>query len=151
MRFVRGHATRLSAIEYREEDRGHSTPCWIWQKSINPVTGYGYEAKSRKSAHRYMYEKHCGPIAPGLELDHLCGVHECCRPSHLEEVTHSENAKRGNTGRSPKKDARKLIDDHVREIRRSKLSNRKLASIFNTNRTTVAKIKRREWYKEVSD
>lgn len=30
-----------------------------------------------------------------LELDHLCRNRRCCRPDHLEPVTHKENVLRG--------------------------------------------------------
>jgi hypothetical protein len=33
---------------------------------------------------------------PGMELDHLCRVHLCCLPAHLEVVSHAENLRRGN-------------------------------------------------------
>jgi hypothetical protein len=30
LRFIRGHATATKVFPYRVEDRGYSTPCWIW-------------------------------------------------------------------------------------------------------------------------
>lgn len=47
-----------------------------------------------KSVHRLAYVRWVGPIPDGLELDHLCRVRSCCRPSHLEAVTHRENTLR---------------------------------------------------------
>jgi hypothetical protein len=37
-----------------------------------------------------------GPVPEGLELDHLCRVTTCVRPSHLEPVTTGENVRRRN-------------------------------------------------------
>jgi hypothetical protein len=42
-----------------------------------------------------MYELLIGPVAQGLDMDHLCRVHACCNPEHLEPVTHAENVRRG--------------------------------------------------------
>lgn len=45
-----------------------------------------------------MYEHVKGPVPDGLELDHLCRVHNCVNPAHLEAVTHAENVRRGEAG-----------------------------------------------------
>ena len=72
--------------------------CWIWTGIIN---GYGYgqviDHGRRPMAHRKMYETLVGPIPEGLTLDHLCRVHACVNPGHLEPVTIRENTLRGNT------------------------------------------------------
>jgi hypothetical protein len=70
-------------------------PCWIWQGS----TGCGYGrfcvvAGTCVQAHRYAYELEVGPIPDGRQLDHLCRVKTCVRPSHLEPVTPKENSRR---------------------------------------------------------
>ena len=66
--------------------------CWLW---VNSCTNRGYGRINTKSgttlAHRIAYEAVNGPVPEGLELDHLCRVHECVRPDHLEAVTHQEN------------------------------------------------------------
>lgn len=76
---------------YIVEDRGYTSPCWIWQGSINPD---GYGKRSGKYAHRIMYEKHIGAIPIGLQIDHLCRITSCVNPAHLEAVTHTENIRR---------------------------------------------------------
>jgi hypothetical protein len=96
MRWRHGHAGRKPTA-WLEEDRGHSTPCWIWQLSLHARTGYGAKKTNGVStlAHRAVYEHHVGPIPDGLELDHLCRVRACVNPAHLEPVTHKENVRRG--------------------------------------------------------
>lgn len=84
---------------YDVEDRGHSTPCWIYRKK---PTDRGYcQMKmpdgSQPCAHRAFYEYHVGVIPPGLTIDHLCRVRNCVNPAHLEAVTRGENVLRGKT------------------------------------------------------
>ena len=70
--------------------------CWVWTGTRHKA-GYGLiwlDGKLRR-AHRVMYTWFVGPIAPKLEIDHLCWNHACCNPVHLEPVTHRVNALRG--------------------------------------------------------
>jgi len=48
----------------------------------------------RYFAHRFAYEKHIGPLVPGMEIDHLCKNRRCWNPDHLEQVTPLENKRR---------------------------------------------------------
>lgn len=97
-------------LRWVEEDRGHETPCWIWQLA-QLSNGYGVEgtAEGNTLAHRRAYLNAYGPIPEGLEIDHLCRVRLCVRPEHLEAVTHQTNLRRGA--------GTKLTADDVREIR----------------------------------
>ncbi len=79
--------------------------CWIWRGAAS--CGYG-QIKGHRStlwAHRVSYILHYGPIPKGLEIDHLCRVRLCVRPSHLEAVTSQENSLRGfgHAGRNARK------------------------------------------------
>lgn len=77
-------------------DRIDGDGCWLWRGSTNKK-GYGLLGVNKKSllAHRVAYTLVNGEIPKGLILDHLCRVHGCCRPSHLEAVTPSVNTARG--------------------------------------------------------
>jgi hypothetical protein len=79
------------------EDRGHTSPCWVWQLSLKR-DGYafgkppGYRTMVRIA--RAAYEAFVGPIPEGMEIDHLCRQPSCCNPDHLESVTRAENMAR---------------------------------------------------------
>lgn len=45
--------------------------------------------------HRVVWELLIGPISDGMTLDHLCRIHRCVNPEHLEQVTLRENILRG--------------------------------------------------------
>ena len=74
--------------------------CWLW------TGGPSSEGYSRVwdndlggcvTGHVLVYETLIGPVPDGLELDHLCRVRICVRPSHLEPVTHQVNVLRGES------------------------------------------------------
>jgi hypothetical protein len=130
MHYVAGHQRRLSPVEYIAEDRGYSTPCWIWQRHIT-TNGYGaaYPPGRSVRAHRLVYERHGGVIPPGLDLDHLCRVRACVNPEHLEPVTRATNARRGARA--------KLTLEDVAAIMESPLSHRRLAKQYGVGKTLI--------------
>lgn len=71
--------------------------CWLWVGAwITREYGiFSVRPKTFRVAHVWNYERYRGPIPSGLELDHLCRVHQCVNPWHLEAVTHLENVRRG--------------------------------------------------------
>lgn len=70
--------------------------CWEWQLGKD-IHGYGKAKRSGKTigAHRLVWVMARGPIAEGLQIDHLCRNRPCVNPDHLEPVTASENIRRG--------------------------------------------------------
>ena len=70
--------------------------CWIWKGARNRH-GYGKISVGGQPrlAHRVAYGLLVGPIADGLELDHLCRTPACVNPDHLEAVAHRTNILRG--------------------------------------------------------
>ena len=70
--------------------------CWAWAAARDD-DGYGVMTSwpGTNRAHRISYELTNGTIPGGLQLDHLCRVRKCVRPSHLEPVTSKINCLRG--------------------------------------------------------
>lgn len=82
------------------EARPELGPCALWTAALD-TQGYGRfrDADGRvTSAHIWAWINERGPVPLGLELDHLCRRRACVRTSHLEPVTHAENARRGLAG-----------------------------------------------------
>ena len=74
--------------------------CWEWN---GPLTSAGYPKINRivagrreHFAHRFVYVVLVGPIPQGLEIDHRCYNRRRVNPTHLEAVSHAENAARGH-------------------------------------------------------
>ena len=71
--------------------------CWLWQ-GAHHQEGYGVFNNGKLiGSHRWIYQQVFGDIPKGYEIDHLCKVTACVRPSHLEAVTPSENVRRSSS------------------------------------------------------
>jgi hypothetical protein len=142
-RFISGHSRRLKREEYRIEDRGYKTPCWIWNMAT--LFGYAYSrgnpGESRR-VHRRNYERRYGKIPAGLEPDHLCRQRACVNPEHVEVVTRAVNTRRGKSA--------KLTIEQVREIRSLARPGNfpEIARRFNVHSATVCKIVNQKLWKQ---
>lgn len=76
-----------------------SEGCWAWL-GARTAAGYGrFWAKPHFiAAHRMSYILGVGPIADGMQLDHLCRNPNCVNPAHLEPVTPRVNVLRAASG-----------------------------------------------------
>jgi hypothetical protein len=76
----------------------NETGCWIWQLKLHSQ-GYARMSVNGRGTyvHRLSYQIWIGPIAEGLQIDHLCRVRSCCNPWHLEAVTPRTNSLRGES------------------------------------------------------
>lgn len=82
------------ATKYKKSSSG----CWEW---ISPCSN-GYGRFLHHNAHRFSYQLTGNRLVKGMVIDHLCRNRKCVNPKHLEQVTQSENTKRGNTGNHSK-------------------------------------------------
>lgn len=73
-------------------------PCWEWTGALDG-RGYGvfYEGPGRETqrAHRVAYRLLVGEPPEDVVLDHLCRIHRCVNPDHLDPVSNRENLVRG--------------------------------------------------------
>lgn len=65
-------------------------PCWIWTGARRGPYGVAYWNGRVEGVHRIM----AGAADHDGDVDHLCSVQLCGRPSHLEAVTQQENLRR---------------------------------------------------------
>lgn len=77
------------------------TGCWNWLGPFNRDYGFISDgAGNQHVAHRFVWEQIVGPISAGYVLDHHnptfgCKNKRCVNPEHLEAVSQSINALRG--------------------------------------------------------
>lgn len=93
------------------------------------------------------------------EVNHKNGIRTDNRIANLEWVTRSENelhafralgkAPQAYWAGKPRRFARKLSDEQVREIRQDVRSNSAIAAEYGLSKTAVSDIKRCKYYKEV--
>lgn len=86
---------------FKIEDRGFSSPCWVWTRATVGERGYGQIRINKKGvvAHRAVWEERIGPWPIGLQADHLCRVRLCVNPEHIEPVTQEVNQRRGKNAK----------------------------------------------------
>jgi len=70
--------------------------CWLWNGGTTSG-GYGHAWIDGKMqlAHRYVYERLVRSIPPRTTIDHLCRVHNCVNPVHMDLASGRENTRRG--------------------------------------------------------
>lgn len=66
------------------------TGCQLWHTHKSKY-GSVRVGKRQVPAHRASYERHVGPIPPGLLIRHHCDTPACVNPDHLIPGTYSQN------------------------------------------------------------
>ena len=76
------------------------TGCWLWIGAWG-ASEYGVInfRGGNTTAHRAIYQFVTGEFLGSEVVDHLCKVHPCVNPSHLQAVSQTENLLRGDTGK----------------------------------------------------
>jgi len=81
--------------QYRVEDRGYKTPCWVWKLSTS-TSGYGKFSFNNQyyKAHVWIWEFLNGKKPKGYDLHHECELRICVNPEHLELLTRKEHIRK---------------------------------------------------------
>jgi hypothetical protein len=129
-----------SEPDYKIEDCGFETPCWLWLKYRTP-RGYGlsrYWDVGEGWAHRAYYVIAGGTIPAGYDLHHKCENPPCVNPDHMEPIP------KGHHVREHKRETVALSDEQRAEIRElglnPDLTQQNIADLFGIPRPTVNKI-----------
>lgn len=133
---------RLPNPPYHIIDRGHTTPCWIWQGTERKGYGMAHNIEFKNGngpkmiqAHVMMYEKLIGPRPIELVPDHLCRVRKCVNPDHIEWVKEVINIRRGQQA---------IINEtlayEIREKHKAGMRQMELARDYNISQATVSQI-----------
>jgi hypothetical protein len=136
-----GDFGHLEGVEYRVEDRGHDTPCWVWIRELS-ADGYG-RVGGKGRAHRIYYQRATGESVAGKHVHHECHVRVCVNPEHLKAKTPSLHAVEHSHEKS------KVTWADVREIRRRALAGEFAGTIWLdyplTNHAVTKIILNRHW------
>jgi predicted XRE-type DNA-binding protein len=127
--------------------------CRIWNgcclKRPNNSISYGQlriSHRRRIYSHRMAWELINGPIPEGMEVCHTCDNPVCVNPEHLFLGNHLENMRdakeKGRMRALSGEDCKfhKLTIDQVREIKKSTLSQRKLANLYGVTQGAISHI-----------
>lgn len=121
--------------------------CWIWN-GCHTSAGYGQIRLHGEAvyAHRLSWEMKNGPVPVGIEVLHKCDNPACVNPEHLFLGTQSDNINdcvakgRFNRPFGEVHPRAKLTKNQVEEIRKSKISQRKLAQQYEVSRWAIQSI-----------
>ena len=145
-RYIPGHHNRKSLVDYIEEDRGHHTPCWIWQLyTTNKGRPLKIVSGKRVLAYRYYFQQRYGYLSNDLDLHHQCGVANCVNPTHVKPMTR---------GRHLSLHVRKLDESRVAKMRSiartGELTGNDIAKLFGVSQPTVSCVLNRKTWKHVA-
>lgn len=158
--------TARKPFVFRFWDRVDIQPegCWNWTGSTTS-NGYGWlstpvrhdplnrpNPRPQDYAHRVAWclsHDNTWP-APGQVVRHTCDNPLCCNPEHLLIGTQADNCA-DRTERSAWVPKRALTDEQVRSIRRSHLSQIKLAKMHGVSQTCISNVQRRKTYNRVPE
>jgi hypothetical protein len=126
-------------VDYVIEDRGHETPCWIWQH-YTTKKGHGQARCEGKSmhAHRIAFQDAFGWLpSRGFEIHHKCEVPACINPGHL--ISLSKGAHMDEHGRRKLDPEKAAI---IRERRAAGESYYRLALDFGVSMGAILNVVR---------
>ena len=89
------HVNRRGGTTYANDPLATARgECWLWNGSTQYYGRFRVFGEWRQ-AHRIAFKDFGGTLPDELHIDHLCRVHSCVNPAHLEPVTRKANMERG--------------------------------------------------------
>lgn len=132
--------------------------CWNW-KGVILSTGYGVlEYKGKQlGTHRASWILHNGEIPEKFFICHACDNPICSNPNHLFIGKPKDNSQdmlkknRSNRCRQNSKNSKLNINQakQIKELLKNKISQFKIAKIFNVSRGTIQDIHRGKSWKNI--
>jgi len=137
------------SVNDRFWEKVHKTKhCWLWVAGNKQGYGVFLDSKRFWGAHRYAWTILVGDIPKNKIVCHKCDAPACVNPEHLFLGTYQDNAqdclKKGRASRPPdnsEKQRFKFSEEVIKLF--GTMPDYKIAEIAKTNKSTVAKRRRR--------
>jgi len=136
--------------------------CWEWT-GAKSTDGYGYmwilRQKLSIKTHRLSYIYEYGLVEKELCVCHRCDNPKCVRPDHLWQGTTAENnfdrIAKGRTAshvgeKNPSAKLKKEDIMEIKELRKTGLSQQKIANIFHVSQVRISMILLGKTWKHLS-
>jgi hypothetical protein len=147
----KSHFRPLEERFWQYVQRAGANECWEWTRRCAPygqISLGGSRGAERLYSHRASWLIHYGAIPDGKHVLHKCDNGRCVNPRHLFLGTQADNNRdRDRKGRGVKppvlrgkdhpRQARKLTDAQVLEIRRSTEPTRILTARYGMSRSGI--------------
>lgn len=100
--------------------------CWLWNGAITERDYGRFRVFGEwRQAHRIAFKDFGNRLPDELEIDHLCRIHSCVNPAHLEPVTRKVNMERGIIANRPCcKNGHAYTDENTRMVKRGQTEYR---------------------------
>jgi HNH endonuclease len=138
-RWKKGHQTGMPQT-WVEEDRGHETPCHIWEGGRSGRYGWARSRPGLKAsfAHLMAWRIANGSVPAGHHLHHLCEQPLCVRLDHLAVKTKTEHASghRPRTGR-----VSRLSEDEVADIMNGGMTLPQIMKKYGISKTHAGRVR----------
>lgn len=121
--------------------------CHICTSHSLGIDGYPQIQKDRKhyNLHRYVYEQINGIQDKNVFIRHTCDNRKCINPNHLIPGSSFDNSNdmviRGRSAKGSKNGNSKLDEIAIKKIRKSSLSNHKIADEYGVSRQLISMIR----------
>ena len=129
-------------------------PCKIWA-GCKTKHGYGQRRIKQKTlyVHRLEWEKHHGPIPPGVDICHSCDNPPCYEIEHLftgdAKINGQDASTKGRMVNGVRHHAHKLTEAQVLAIRADPRPGRTIALDYPVCRSMISFIKARKNWKHL--
>lgn len=160
IKLMRNMSKSMETRFWEKVDKHSDDECWNWL-ATGTFERYGqfWVGKRMIGAHRFSWILHYNEIPDGMRVCHRCDNKKCVNPSHLFLGTQKENIidminKKRDSIIGERNNNSRLSNHDVIEIKKyiaSGFSNRKIATIYKIDESTISHIKCNHSWRTVNE
>lgn len=135
------HVNRHGGTPYEDDPLATAKgECWLW-RGTDEYANFKLFGKTYP-VHRIAFRDFGHNLPDELSIDHLCRIHSCVNPAHLDPVTQEVNTDRGLSGRPARTTC---LSGHPYSVENTIWRERKNGTRFRICRICLAESKHRTY------